>query len=1307
MPAARRFFIFRRSSWRRRFAVALAACSAAALCATLTGATTAAAQPAAQHTKHTKPASTSLPVHAVRPLAAGDEIVDGRGDSDGWHLYAASSGNGWAWQPLATLAPAGVDANGERWTGRQCLTGDGRYVVAVVAPWNTDNSPDGADRGGIAYVVDAHSGAVRPLLSGVSLYYFSPSCGAGDTVALTRFAGTDEQTTQVVLADPATATVRSVRTLAGQFTGAVPDATGGFYAASGADVVHVPGSGATTRSATAGAPFDLVADASGGVAFLVGAHHNAATVWESDRNGTRQVGGGVFGDVALFAGKAGHPVAEGTTNLAPTAGITALTGTPSTVEATSLAGTAFSLAPTTKAAAPSSVSSGSLPRTPLVLATGNGKQRHVATWQPTAVAPRTATFPSVLQNNGTIVGPAARVTKPTSKPTSKATARVSTADSTSFTSDCAVARNDVNLQAMQPSPEDVDWAANLAGRSLLTGGAARSAGYANLGLPAYSPSQDFPLPAPFGPNGDSIPREVLEGIFAQESNFNQASWHSVQGVAGNPLIADYYGAGGGDVVGVQNPDCGYGLGQVTTGMHVGDMSYDLQRKVAVDYAENVAAAAQILAQKWNELADAGITANDADPSTIENWYLAIWDYNSGLHADTGSGPWGLGWANNPANPDYPYNRGPFLHADTADGPEITYDDAATPGNWPYQEKVFGWMEVPIESSLSGNASYQGTIETYDPSSNTNVIRDDESELARPGMDDFCTVAANECDPTICSQSLYGSNCDPSTSDGTGPCTRSDFECWWHFPDSWCSALNPCHTGTWEYAAGSQEPPAVSPDYDPLPTCSVSASDIPAGTDIVDSQADAVNLQGCDSANENWHNSGSFAFTYGDPAVPDSQQTDIDVHQLGTGLGGHIWFTHTDEPTDDNGVSLWGVTGTWTPGIPMGRYQVKVFVPGAAATATEADYTVHNGLGLQHTVTINQDDFTDQWVSLGYFWLGPGSSVSLTNLHVTSDGDLAFSGMAFVPADPGEYAMLGDSYSAGEGAGNYDMDTNNFMGQCLNPVSEEMVPCTNNGHRTSLSYNRDFAADTTTFGKITDPTSTDPAKNWVDVACSGATIEDFYDTDEVGLCPNEPGQLAALNDNTSLVTMTFGGNDLGFAPVVQACIVPPRKCMSKYDAQIRAEAQNLMDPTNEDGWPHLIQTIQSLAPNAEIVLLGYPHLVPGSTVSGSSCLADGFMAGSDRDWLNSMGDLIDQDEAQVASDYGIDYLSTTATFAGHELCTANSYFTGILDPNPSDTEAGEETFVSDMAPAGKQEWFHPNASGYLAESELLLSSLQVP
>lgn len=1240
-----------------------------------------------------KTPSPSLRTVKVRPLAAGDEVVTGRGDVDGWHLYAASSGAPGGWQPLATLAPAPLNAGGERWIGRQCITGDGRYVVAVVAPWSANNTPAGMDRGGIAYVVDAHTGAVRPLVTGVSLHYFTPSCGSGSTVALTRFTGTDEQTTQLVDADAASAEVTSVQTVSGELTGAVPAPDGGVFAARGDTIVHVAHGRESVRARIHGQPFALVANAAGGVDFLVG-KDKSATVWSLEGNGPRQVGTGDFGKLALFTGRGGHTVAAGTTHLDPSADLKALPRTVAAPEAVSLDATLLAAAPASATDTATTAGGSQLLTLPLLLDRPGSTAKP---WTPVTAAPPVATVPSFLTDTGVLVAaPAATPSTAKASRRSIDAARPMTASSPPYQSKCAVGRNNVYLQAMQPSPEDVDWAANLAGRGELVGASGqflRPANYANLN----------------GASGKSIPREVLEGIFAQESNFNQATWHSVQGVAGNPLIADYYAAGGGYVVGAvtdstgqPNPDCGYGLGQITTGMRTGQMSYDLQRKVAADYAEGAAAAAQILSQKWNELENAGITAGDNDPSELEAWYLAVWDYNSGLHANTGSGPWGLGWTNNPANPAYPYNRHPFLHQDNLSGPPtVTYGDAATPGNWPYQEKVFGWMEVPLKNSGTGHASYIGLIQSYDSLTGNDQVNAPWIELARPGQNDFCSTSSDQCDPTVCSRSMYAGNCNPATTDGTGPCTRSDYECWWHYADNWCSLASLCHTGTWEYSPGAAEPPAADANFYPKPVCSVSGSDIPAGTTIVDSQASDVNLQGCTSANTNWHSSGSFAFTYGDPNDPAAQATDMDLHQLGAGLGGHIWFTHTNEPTDSTGESLWGITGTWTPNLADGRYEVKVFVPNTGATATEANYAVNNGLGLAHTVTVNQNASTG-WVSLGKFWLGPGATVSLTNLGVTSSGDLAFSGIAFTPTDSGNYAMLGDSYSSGEGARTYDAKTSNYATTCPPPNTN----CTNNGHRSPLSYNRVFAASTTTFGKSTDPTSTDPAKNWSDAACSGAVIADFYATNQQGNCPNEPGQMGALNADTSLVTLTFGGNDLGFTPVIQSCVFPilgRGNCQAQWDTKIRADIQSLADPSNSAGWPQLFQKIKSLAPNAEVVALGYPHLVTGN----SYCMSNGYIGGSDQAWLNQIGDLIDQTLATTAKAYGVDYLSTTPIFAGHELCTPNSSFTGILDPNPNDTEAGGLNFVQNDSRTDTQQFFHPNAAGYAAEAAALKQILPIP
>lgn len=112
-------------------------------------------------------------------------------------------------------------------------------------------------------------------------------------------------------------------------------------------------------------------------------------------------------------------------------------------------------------------------------------------------------------------------------------------------------------------------------------------------------------------------------------------------------------------------DCGYGIGQVTSGMRVSDSppSYDPDRVVA-EPTYNLATGTMILAQKWRGTECVG----DRDPTLIEDWYTATWAYN------------GLAYKNNPTNPIYKSTRGVW--------------DPKGGGSAPYQEKVFGWIEHP-------------------------------------------------------------------------------------------------------------------------------------------------------------------------------------------------------------------------------------------------------------------------------------------------------------------------------------------------------------------------------------------------------------------------------------------------------------------------------------------------------------------------------------------------------------------------------------------------------------------------------------
>lgn len=111
-------------------------------------------------------------------------------------------------------------------------------------------------------------------------------------------------------------------------------------------------------------------------------------------------------------------------------------------------------------------------------------------------------------------------------------------------------------------------------------------------------------------------------------------------------------------------DCGYGVGQVTSGMHVGETPAFDRARVASDPTYNLATGTLILLAKWLGTSCVG----DNNPDLVEDWYTAVWAYN------------GLAYSNNPNNPNLTAGRGPY--------------DPAKGGSYTYQERVFGWMEHP-------------------------------------------------------------------------------------------------------------------------------------------------------------------------------------------------------------------------------------------------------------------------------------------------------------------------------------------------------------------------------------------------------------------------------------------------------------------------------------------------------------------------------------------------------------------------------------------------------------------------------------
>ena len=166
----------------------------------------------------------------------------------------------------------------------------------------------------------------------------------------------------------------------------------------------------------------------------------------------------------------------------------------------------------------------------------------------------------------------------------------------------------------------------------------------DIGQGCGKPEANHPVAARF-------PCELLKGITRQESGWRQFC------VPDTP--SDEVGGSSRTIISF---DCGYGIGQVTSGMHVGENPGFDRARVASDPTYNLATGTRILAGKWIATNCVG----DNQPTVIEHWYTATWAYN------------GLAYVNNPSNPNYDSNRGVW--------------DPANGGGAPYQEKVFGWME---------------------------------------------------------------------------------------------------------------------------------------------------------------------------------------------------------------------------------------------------------------------------------------------------------------------------------------------------------------------------------------------------------------------------------------------------------------------------------------------------------------------------------------------------------------------------------------------------------------------------------------
>lgn len=311
-------------------------------------------------------------------------------------------------------------------------------------------------------------------------------------------------------------------------------------------------------------------------------------------------------------------------------------------------------------------------------------------------------------------------------------------------------------------------------------------------------------------------------------------------------------------------------------------------------------------------------------------------------------------------------------------------------------------------------------------------------------------------------------------------------------------------------------------------------------------------------------------------------------------------------------------------------------------------------------------------SATYDYVGPG------NYKVAQ---YAFTAPGITPGGI-EYLGMGDSFASGQGAFNYVSGTDTDNNAC---------------HLSSLSYPILLSQLLFDSGKS--------------VACSGAKSRDVTESSveyrgqskdrikkedrkniEFILSNYSPGYLAQ-NDflerhNPQAITLSIGGNDIGFSDIVKQCVMPKLRdttCYSTYEEQQELKERILKVG---DKLRATYRTVSS--PGRKVYVIGYPQLV----AEGSNCAANVHLDDKEIKLFIDLTNLLNQVVKQAADSSGAQFVDVSDAFYGHRMCEAKSSRVAV-----NGFTLGDDAGIKNYRFIGAES-YHPNALGH----ELLLRAI---
>ncbi|HZS20218.1 MAG TPA: SGNH/GDSL hydrolase family protein [Pseudonocardiaceae bacterium] len=215
------------------------------------------------------------------------------------------------------------------------------------------------------------------------------------------------------------------------------------------------------------------------------------------------------------------------------------------------------------------------------------------------------------------------------------------------------------------------------------------------------------------------------------------------------------------------------------------------------------------------------------------------------------------------------------------------------------------------------------------------------------------------------------------------------------------------------------------------------------------------------------------------------------------------------------------------------------------------------------------------------------------------------------------------------------------------------------------------------------------RDFTDTSCSGAKTDNMTAAQSMLLLDSNPPQFTALRPDTDLVTLTIGGNDIGFTEMVYTCAraaaLDPLGNPCQREATAGGSdiyAQRIAAVAPKVG--AMLEGIHQRSPHAMVVLVGYLRILPPT----GGCYPVMPIARGDVPYLDGFEQQLNAMLASQASRHDAVFVDSYARSEGHDTCQL---------PGVKWVEA-----VTPTSPAAP---VHPNAAGMRAVAGFALDTLR--